>query len=677
MNASFEGDSSRVGSAGRSHRFAESFAIGFLVFIVSLSSSARLPLTWDEGDAFYRAENVAAWASALRYGAESRRASSAEEKEKVQTGPVEDYRRAAASYFGSLENRFALFSEEALLAGFPHTIVREGHPAGYSIALALGKNWTDSARAFISEKQGYRFVGVLLFSLALACVYARVSRSFGRWSGLGATFFILCSPRIFAHAQIAGGDSLLISSWLFAWLLFERALRGKRGATLWGLALGLSFSAKFSGFLLVAPFAFVLAFELFDRSLSFRDRRALLVRFALGVCVGLGTFFALNPPLWRDPFGGFARFCELNMTREGFNIPIYFFGEFYTPSRPLPWWNGFFWVFATIPLPIVLASFWTLARRYVLGHEPIYRDREEERSMKRLFATALALGLTLPLTRVLPGLPVHDGARLLIASCSFWGVLAGLAFAPLSRPFASRRSFFQFRFRVFGRRADVSSEFFDPRVPSQLGLDPREARKASRRSRCRRATLVAYFLLASIVGAVDLWTFAPRYLSFYNAALGGVSGAFRRGLEPTYYWDAFDGEAVCFLHSEFLRRSHEEQEEGKRKRRGVLFSAFSAQTLSYYRQWKTLGLAELATTTNPESLADLDRYDFYVLQIRPSGFSQLDATLVEYAEPVGRGYARDAFSFGANKKDPVVVLEIYDIADVKLALETLSGKSTL
>ena len=171
---------------------------------------------------------------------------------------------------------------------------------------------------------------------------------------------------------------------------------------------------------------------------------------------------------------------------------------------------------------------------------------ERREALARIFA--LALG-DYPDSALFPGLPVHDGARLLIASCAFWGVLAGFGAASLSgyawRPVAER-------------------EFFP-------------APKRGRRTFA--------FLCASVcvcVGAIDTIRSAPTYLSFYSGAVGGVTGAFARGFEPTYYWDAFDEGTVERVNAVLARRRAEGLPTG------VLFGSFSLETLDYYRRWGRL-----------------------------------------------------------------------------------------
>ncbi len=630
----------------------EAFFIAALCFILGMTSAAALPLTWDEGDAFFRAKNVAIWTEALIVGP-----SKIQMEVEGNDDAVITYERDARAYFGSLPSRAALFSKDALQAGFPHTTIREGHPAGYSIALALGEAATAPCRAFVSEKQGYRCVGIALFAAAIGGIYWSFASRYGRFYGAIVALTTLSCPRVFGHVQIAGGDSLLISSWLFAWILYEGALRSKRGAALWGLALGASFSAKFSGFLLPVPFAAALVGELAFGKDERIVKREKLLRFALGVLVGLGVFFVLDPPLWNAPFSGLMKFWSLNTTREGFDIPVFFLGNMYSPSHPLPWWNGLFWIAIVVPAPILIAAALGLCKR-VFSRQGIAAASTNVPASTRMYWTALALGLTLPLVRGLPGVPVHDGARLLIASCPFWGALAGMAFLPSAK--------------VTERRFETEYEY---------------AKRARRERRRFVLTRLAAFTIVG-VGLFDVFVCSPTrfsatYLSYYNAFIGGVKGAYARGMEPTYYWDALDPDSVCLLQTELqMKRLLEQKRKDKEsaaKEKSVdekdrlLFSAFSSQTLAFYRHWKTFGAFELATVSSAGALDDIDRYAFYIMQFRPSGFTPLDVALLEYATPVGKRVVTDPIDLSFGRKDnEVTALLIYDMDDVKLVLQAMA-----
>jgi len=191
----------------------ETALVGLVAFAATLAATERTPLTWDEGDAFVRAERVAAWTRAVVVGpqklketldasdvklekstqipsfnagdgekvGEPERREGGERRERARFGDVE---RAALEYFARFDGRRALFSERAIEAGWPHVVYREGHPAGYSIAIASGRAFALRFLPFLSEKAAFRLGPIFLFALALAAVFYRVARNWGRFAAV-------------------------------------------------------------------------------------------------------------------------------------------------------------------------------------------------------------------------------------------------------------------------------------------------------------------------------------------------------------------------------------------------------------------------------------------------------------------------------------------------------------
>jgi hypothetical protein len=51
-------------------------------------------------------------------------------------------------------------------------------------------------------------------------------------------------------------------------------------------------------------------------------------------------------------------------------------------------------------------------------------------------------------------------------------------------------------------------------------------------------------------GAWSTWRYHPLQLSYYNALIGGLSGATRAGMEPTFYWEALTPDARDWLNAQ-------------------------------------------------------------------------------------------------------------------------------
>lgn len=756
----------------------EAALVGVVALAAALVAAERTPLTWDEGDAFVRAERVGAWFRALVAGpsglektletgsspeldgavsvnqANSANSANSEgggkdaeladcakendgrpalkfaqnscfNKKSGTRRSLGDVERTALEYFARCDGRSALFSQEALAVGWPHTIYREGHPAGYSLLTAAGQAFSGRFLPFLSEKTTFRFGATALFAAALAAVFYRVGRNWGNFAAILAVVGIVTIPRAFGHALVAGGDSLLISSWLLAWAFFDAALATKRGAICWGLAVGASFCAKFSGFAVVAPFVLTfLAAIVVGRRRKMGGKRgiekieknatavkdaqdsentdfAAFGRLTLGLVVATAVFFAANPPLWERPFAGFSTFVSLNLRRDGFDIPIYFLGKIYSPSRPLPWWNGFFWPATTIPTALLafaaLGAATALPKRRELGGvfprffpfsinggkiarndkttpgaaNDKMRNKKygveikmkkrceidaDEAARKRRFAvaTALALGATLPIIRAIPGTPTHDGARLLIASFPFWGILAA----------AGATAFVE----ICGRAGENWAKRRRNAVAIGENSEIGEFSETGGTAKAFKLGAAGVVAAAFGLGVVDLTRSAPQYLSFYNAALGGVVGATRLGMEPTYYWDAFDADAVAWLNAKI----GDARADGRPT--GVLFGSFSSQTLDYYRRWGTIATSETATISAPGAFANRGRFGFYVVQRRPTGLTALDFALFKTSRPLYRKTLRNPLENPLGVGGEVAALEIYDFRDVERVMTDAAAR---
>jgi hypothetical protein len=316
-------------------------------------TSARLPIVWDEGDTIARAEML------------------------VQ---------------GS--------------APWPYTTQREGHPPLSGLLVAAGES---IAPRWLDPLTRFRLGPIGLFSLAAGAMFYRLRRDYGLWIvGFVTVAMLLTMPRMFAHAHFATLDGPLTACWLLAWAAFAPARRNLFWTPLFGVALGLTLAAKFTGWL--APLPFV------AWTILYRDRAGLRA-LAVGLPIALAMFIALNPPLWHDPIVGLRTFFELNLNRAvnpGLNITTQFFGRMYDLDHPLPFYNTLVWTLIVIsPMSLLLGCIGIVAT--------LKRWRTDPISMLILLQWA-----TLIVVRALPWAPPHDGIRLFLPSFAFFAAMAGV-----------------------------------------------------------------------------------------------------------------------------------------------------------------------------------------------------------------------------------------------------------
>ncbi|MGD9125916.1 MAG: hypothetical protein PVH19_00935 [Planctomycetia bacterium] len=428
-----------------------------LAFLVLFGSSFWLPMVWDEGNAIRRSDKILDWFD--------------------QGMPL---------------------STAAMDRGWPYVTQVEGHPSFYGLVIAAGRA---ASSRFLEPLDAARLGPICLFAVAIGAVFWRVRRSgdHGLIAATGAAGAILLLPRLFAHAHFASFDGPLTACWLLAWALFdtgghkEPATSDEKesACSVWqrhllknlpfGIAMGMTLSCKATGWL--APIPFILW------AVLYRDRKA-LVSLAVGLPVAILTFYALNPPLWLNPIDGFLTFLQMNFHRDemGLNLSTQFLGRLYDLNYSLPWYNTFFWVGVTVPVPLLILLVVELVA--IVRHP--FRARVE-------MLVALSAAILL-IVRMLPGVPVHDGVRLFLPAFAFLAILIG---------FGAARVWNWRRFRRVG----------------PVGV-------------------VVCYLAASF----NLFWFAPHWLSYYNVLIGGPTGAATVGMEPTYYWDSLDDETLDWLN---------------------------------------------------------------------------------------------------------------------------------
>jgi hypothetical protein len=153
-------------------------------------------------------------------------------------------------------------------------------------------------------------------------------------------------------------------------------------------------------------------------------------------------------------------------------------------------------------------------------------------------------------------------------------------------------------------------------------------------------------LLIFLGSATSLFCYAPQWLSYYSLAIGGLPGATRAGMEPTYYWDSLDREVL-----DWLAANTAENEK-------VLFGSGSVESLALMRSWGTLPVEH-----RPDAPG---RYRWYVIQRRPSACMPSDQRLLQNAQPVYKKYLP---SYGPGPWHMnVPLLEVYRYDDYAAAV---------
>lgn len=440
------------------------------------------------------------------------------------------------------------------------------------LSYALLGNWWKDVPA-------RRMASVVEFALAITLLVTFLGARYGRFCGIVAGSALLCMPRLYGDAHIAGTDTPGLLLWpaaaLTAWKgLTEPTARESRIA--FGILVGLGFLTKMASVVVLVPVVLWIMATRFPHFLRhgrksdwldglltlgalcapllvafaeikrltrllpeprftdlFRDRPASLLpgvilatplalwlirrafgrlfpqsplwgttRPALELLASLLAFGPVvgwlgNPAWWRETFPRLAHYYLLNTNRAGSlpDIRIYYWGETYLYS--LPWHNAWVLLAITVPVSLLIPAFIGLLRGVVMSPKdrlPIYLGIQL---------------ITLPVFRML-NTPAHDGVRLYLPTFFFLAAFAGLG---------------------AGWASSLST----------------------RNLRSPRAPRFVYPLLyLAVIGpaAIALIRIHPYELSYYNEVVGGPAGAWRKGFEISYWYDAFNPVFLSELNRE-------------------------------------------------------------------------------------------------------------------------------
>ncbi|WP_435020558.1 glycosyltransferase family 39 protein [Tundrisphaera sp. TA3] len=463
----------------------------------------------------------------------------------------------------------ALVEPDALLIYWPYA--RFGynfHPplAGQLDLLthALFKSW-------IKDIPSRRLASVFEYAATITLLFGFLARRYGAWVGGVAAGALLVMPRVYGDGHIAGTDMPGLFLWVATAFAFWKGINepdGRRWRVLVGVLLGLGFVEKMAAVAVLGPLLLWLAvfrlpgslrrradwvdglatsalmllplgvafaevrrladllpppnrYDMFGAlpptsipggilllpALVWAARRLLgrlrpnhpvwgVTRPALETWTAILAFAPLvgwlgNPTWWRETMVRMAHYYALSTDRQNAlpDIRILYWGRIYEYS--LPWHNAWVLMAITVPVGILLAGL--VGMGVSLGRSWRTRDL-----IPLYFAAHFAF---LPFVRMLPT-PAHDGVRLFLPTFAFLAAFAGWGVVAM---------------------ADAL------------------ARRVGHAWACRGA--VAGLVL--VPAAWQLAAIHPFELSYYNEVIGGPRGAWKRGFELTYWYEAFDGPVLA------------------------------------------------------------------------------------------------------------------------------------
>jgi hypothetical protein len=433
-------------------------------------------------------------------------------------------------------------SDEAIKAGWRWNPYNVPHPPFSRIVSAVTQYVFYPP---LDKIAAYRLAPALFFASLVTVMFLWIGELFGRAAGLFSALSLILIPNLFGYAHIAVTDLPLASLWFITSYCFWKGLRDWKWSVALGMIWGLALATKFPALLI--PIPLIAWAHLFHRDKYANNLIAMLF-------LAPAVMVASQPYLWHQTGLRLIEFLYEGLSRAyrpDTNFAIYFYGDKYLTNQ-LPRYYPLFVIGVTTPETILLLAL------VGLGFVP---SRQENRAAIVLFAlnALFVIGLG-----IMPGAVLHDGVRQLLSALAFFAALAGGGFHAVTR-WAS----------ILAQRSS--------RLRRVANLETK--------------TVAILFLLLSFSPLVDLYLCHPFQLSYYNRFVGGIRGAYDRGLEMTYFMEAFTPAFVNELNQKLPTNA-------------VINASFANFMFTYY---KKIGLLR----------SDIDitagkRFDYFVLLNRRS-----------------------------------------------------------
>ena len=357
------------------------------------------------------------------------------------------------------------------------------HPPFSRIISAIAKNLSGD---MVDKFTAYRLAPALFFAILVTVIYLWLNELFGPATGLFSASALMLIPNLFGYAHIAVTDLPLATMWFLTVYCFCKGLTGWQWSITLGVVWGLALSTKFPALLIPVPL--IVWAHLFHRD-KYANNIFSLVFLAPLVMV------ATQPYLWHQTGLRVLEFLYEGISRgyrADANFGVFFLNQILL-SQQLPWHYPFYIVAVTTPEPILLLALVGILSSIWL---------REQRSILLLLTLNAAFVLILG---VLPGAVLHDGVRQMLSALPFLAALGGVGYFVLTAALVNVAHRSESLQRINNLKAKVTA---------------------------------AFFVLVCVNPAIDLYLAHPFQLSYYNRLVGGIRGAYERGLETTYFMEA-------------------------------------------------------------------------------------------------------------------------------------------
>jgi dolichyl-phosphate-mannose-protein mannosyltransferase len=449
------------------------------------------------------------------------------------------------------------FSDEGIDAAWHWDPYHVPHPPFSRVVSGLTKA---IAAPFVDKLTAYRLGPALFFALLATVIFLWTSELFGRPTGVFSALAVASIPNFFGFAHIAVTDLPLACMWFVTVYCFWKGLKSWQWSVTLSVAWGLALATKFPAVLI--PIPLILWAHVYKRESYANNVFAMFFVSPLVMLVA-------QPYLWHQPGMRLLEFLFSGISRgyrPDANFPVYWFGHLYLTNQ-LPWYYPFWVIGVTTPEPILALALVGVA---VI---PFCRQRA---ALMLLVMNALFI----PLMGLAPGAVLHDGMRQLLSALPFLAALAAAGFH---------------------------------KTLEALMIGAEKLPSLQKASRLKLKVLSAGVFLALFPAVLDIFLYHPYELSYYNHMIGGARGAYDKGLEVTYFMEAFTPDFLLYL-------------DRKLPPNAVVNASFANFMFQYYQKENRL--------RGDLRFIQSDNADYYVLLTRRSVWSKNDWRLFNTDSPV-------------------------------------------
>ena len=359
-------------------------------------------------------------------------------------------------------------------------------PAVVKVALGSGILFFEG---YIDKLTAMRIPSAAAYALTLLLLYIFMLEKFGRSAALFTSLGYGMMPRIFGHAHIAASESITVLVTLVVVICFLRGLKNPWWSVVTGIVFGLALNTRITCYflpLILLPWAHIF------------HRRKYINNFFAMVFLSPIVLVITWPWLWHDPARKILEYLYFFVSHQ--YTAVYYFGQKYNYGATLaPWHYPLVMTIFTLPPVVFLMSLPGTALA-------LLRIRKNPIPVLFLWGAVVMLGVA-----SVPTSPKYDGIRLFIGAFPFIAMLAGAGFSML--------------LEIFPRRRNIRGAVY-----------------------WRDVVAAAVILLLVITAGRSIIISHPYSLSYYNIFAGGIQGAYKKGMETTYWGEAVNQQVIETLN---------------------------------------------------------------------------------------------------------------------------------